>query len=105
MVKFHVGFFLSMSIFVMCAIAGQHVYSMRYWALLPFAAALASVLGLYWGVRCPRCRNSIGYLAYLPRGGPLKLSKAIAYCPFCGLCLADNIEGVRREASRESSSS
>jgi len=58
--------------------------------LVPFIGFVgfgAGVLFLYYGVRCPQCRNLIGQMMFLPKGGYFRLSRNIHFCPFCGISL------------------
>jgi hypothetical protein len=45
---------------------------------------IVSFCYLFWGVRCPKCGRSLGFIAnYM--SGPFSISKKIQYCPFCGV--------------------
>jgi hypothetical protein len=60
--------------------------------LIPFAGFGACILFLYYGVRCPKCRNSIAYLTYLPGGGAFRLSRHLQFCPFCGVSFDTEVD-------------
>jgi hypothetical protein len=62
--------------------------------LIPFAGFGAILTYLYFGVRCPNCRNSISYLSYLPKGGAFRLSKNLRFCPFCGVSLDTEVDAA-----------
>ncbi len=55
--------------------------------IVPFIGLGACILYLHYGVRCPKCRNRLAGLVYLPRGGYFRLSHALRFCPFCGVSL------------------
>ena len=58
-------------------------------ALIGFGVAFVAMIYAFFGIRCPNCRNIIGYIAMYK--GPfipdsiLKMSNKIKYCPFCGV--------------------
>jgi len=62
------------------------------WRISYVGASAALFLG--YGVRCPQCRNPIGYLMYLPGGGWFGFSKKLNFCPFCGLDLNGELKSV-----------
>jgi hypothetical protein len=66
--------------------------SLGVWTLVPFAGFAACIVYLFYGVRCPTCRNQIVGLAYLPRGGYFRISAAVRFCPFCGLSLDTEVD-------------
>ena len=51
--------------------------------LTAFLVFAACSLFLIYGIRCPRCRNAIGY-TFVGSGVPFSASK-IRYCPYCAL--------------------
>jgi hypothetical protein len=55
--------------------------------ILAFVGFGGAILYLFYGIRCPQCRNSLGQMTYLPKGGYFRLSKDLGYCPFCGISL------------------
>jgi hypothetical protein len=48
-----------------------------------FAIFLLSILYVFWGIRCPRCRNHLTPITSY--GSPFSIPKKIKYCPFCGV--------------------
>jgi len=66
--------------------------SLGVWTLVPFAGFAACIVYLFYGVRCPRCRNQIFGVAYLPRGGYFRISAAVRFCPFCGLSFDTEVD-------------
>ncbi len=59
--------------------------------IVPFVGFGACIIYLHYGVRCPKCRNRVAGLIYLPRGGYFRLSHALRFCPFCGVSLDSEI--------------
>lgn len=39
---------------------------------------------LFFKMKCPNCKNNIGYVV-MYYGGPFALSKKVKFCPFCGV--------------------
>ncbi len=61
--------------------------SLGFLVLPGFVGFGACILFIYYGVRCPSCRNPLGQLTYLPKGGYFRLSRKVCFCPFCGISL------------------
>jgi hypothetical protein len=59
-----------------------------------FAGFGACTLFLHFGVRCPKCHERIAGLVFLPRGGYFRLSKAVRFCPFCGVSMDSEVGGA-----------
>jgi len=51
-----------------------------------------SVLYLLFGIRCPRCRNPLGYAIHYPQGRWFGVSEKIRFCCFCGVELDSELE-------------
>lgn len=51
-------------------------------ALCGFAIAFFGILYSYFGIACPKCKKSWGYIAMYP--GPFSISRRMKFCPFCG---------------------
>jgi hypothetical protein len=60
--------------------------------IVPFIGFAACILYLYFGIRCPSCKNPVAYLTYMNRGGYFHLSKNIRFCPFCGIEMDSDID-------------
>ena len=54
--------------------------------VLGFAGFIGGIFYLYWGIRCPNCRGSLGSVT-VHHGGPFSISDEIRFCPFCGIAL------------------
>jgi len=74
--------FILFGLFSFTASATQ---SLALLPFIPFFGFAGCILYLYYGIRCPRCRNPVAYLTYMNRGGYFRLSKNIKFCPFCGI--------------------
>ena len=59
---------------------------------LGFGGFAVCILFLNFSVRCPKCRHRISGLAFLPAGGYFRLSKALRFCPFCGVGLDAEVD-------------
>jgi hypothetical protein len=56
-----------------------------------FLGFLACVLFVLFGLRCPNCRNNLGYTIQWPASF-WGISDKLKYCPFCGVELDKEIE-------------
>ena len=84
------AFLAMLGCFAMFALGGviaSRKSSLGLVALLGFVGFGACIFFIYYGVRCPSCRNPLGQLTYLPRGGYFRLSQNVCFCPFCGISL------------------
>jgi hypothetical protein len=61
--------------------------SLFFIPLLAFAGFAGAILFLQFGIRCPQCRNPIGQLTMLSKGGYFRISKNVGFCPYCGISL------------------
>jgi len=73
------------------AIASEK-HSLIFLPFIGFAGFVVGILFLYYGVRCPQCRNPLGHLTMLPKGGYFRLSRNVCFCPFCGISLDCGID-------------
>jgi hypothetical protein len=71
--------------FILGMILSDRLELSPFWPFIGFAVFLVSIM-LYgfWGMRCPRCKGNLGYVA-MYYGPPFSVSKKIKYCPFCGI--------------------
>ena len=76
--------------------AGGALAAQVHWSLIlvivGFVGFGACIFYLHYGIRCPKCRNPLGPLALLPKGGYFRLSERICFCPFCGISLDGEVE-------------
>ena len=59
--------------------------------IIPATVVLLWGLPMRFGLRCPRCRNYLGY-ALTVAGATFRVSDKIHLCPFCGVDLDTEIE-------------
>ena len=67
------------------ALSNEHVWAIAL-VIIAFAMFGVAMLILYCGMRCPRCRRTIG-VSITCSGGPFSISKKYNYCPCCGVSL------------------
>ncbi len=60
--------------------------------LVPLVGVAGGAIYLYGGIRCPVCYNRVGNVINMYRGGFLRLSKNIGFCPFCGIDMDSEID-------------
>ncbi len=53
---------------------------------LPIVGFAGCVLFMVFGLRCPNCKNNLGYTLSAPSMG-LGISNKLKYCPYCGVKL------------------
>jgi len=57
-----------------------------------FIVAMGLTVSLLFFVRCPSCKNNLGYALSWPTTWDLKVSDKIKFCQFCGVNLDKEIE-------------
>src|SRR3989338_8422318 len=61
-------------------------------SILAFIGFFVSVIRLCLFIRCPRCKNNLGYVICWPQTWSIaKISPKIKLCPFCGVDLDSEI--------------
>lgn len=60
-----------------------------------FAVFAAGTLYPLLFLRCPSCREAIGYTVSYS-SGPFSISRKIRFCPFCGIALDSELEPTDR---------
>jgi hypothetical protein len=60
-------------------------------AIPGFAVFVAASMYSLFLIRCPSCREAIGYTVAYP-SGPFSISRKIRFCPFCGIALDSALE-------------
>jgi hypothetical protein len=58
-----------------------------------FAIFLISILYVFWGIRCPNCRQHLTPITSY--GSPFSVSKKIKYCPFCGIDIDSELKEIK----------
>jgi len=59
--------------------------------LLAFLGFAGCVFFVLFGLRCPKCKNNLGYTIQGP-GSFWNISDKLKYCPFCGVALDKEVE-------------
>jgi hypothetical protein len=52
-----------------------------------FLVSFIAIIFLHFGIRCPNCKNLIGFIAMyrvFEFGNPFLASRKFKYCPYCG---------------------
>jgi uncharacterized membrane protein YedE/YeeE len=63
------------------------------WLFLPFFACFgASVLGIMFFLKCPRCSGSLGRGNVPFEGTSAGIRRPINYCPYCGVSLDEQMQ-------------
>ena len=87
-----IGMFCCFALFgASAALAAAH----PAFIVLPILAMFGFAGGIFflmYGVRCPQCRNQLGQLTFLPKGGYFRMSRAVCFCPFCGVNLDREVD-------------
>lgn len=65
-------------------------------AVIGYATAMVAVLGLMFRVRCPSCKENLGYALSWPATWDLSISKKIKFCQFCGKSFDNEIEAENK---------
>jgi len=58
-----------------------------------FLGFMGCVLFMLFGLRCPNCKNNLGYTIQYPSAF-WKVSDKLKFCPFCGVELDKEIEAL-----------
>ena len=58
-----------------------------------FIGAVGVLLGLY-GIKCPNCKGTLGYI-FSHSGSFFTTSKKIRFCPYCNIDLDSNLETIK----------
>jgi hypothetical protein len=68
---------------------GSHSKEFPLLIFIPFIGFGVCVLFLLFGLRCPKCKNNLGYTL---QSSFWRISKKLKFCPFCGVSLDTEIE-------------
>ena len=63
-----------------------------YLSIAGFLVRGGGILYLLLGIRCPRCRNRLGYAISYPCGRWYGISEKIRFCCFCGVELDSELD-------------
>lgn len=65
----------------------------RILSVIAFIVFMFTIFRLLFSLRCPRCRNNLGYVVcWPPTLSPAKISPKIKLCPFCGVDIDSEIK-------------
>ena len=73
-------------LFAVAAFTGQRHQHVRVLAIAPFLGGAGCVLFALYGLRCPNCKNNLGYTLN-SAGSFWNISAKLKFCPFCGVDL------------------
>ncbi len=62
--------------------------------LLAFVGLMGCVLFMLFGLRCPNCKNNLGYTIQWPATF-WRISDKLKFCPFCGVELDKDMKDLR----------
>jgi hypothetical protein len=62
--------------------------------LFAFAGLMGCVLFMLFGLRCPNCKNNLGYTIQWPATF-WRISDKLKFCPFCGVELDKDMKDLR----------
>ncbi|OGV63210.1 MAG: hypothetical protein A2283_21270 [Lentisphaerae bacterium RIFOXYA12_FULL_48_11] len=66
--------------------------------LLAFAGFMGCVFFMLFGLRCPNCKNNLGYAIQWPTSF-WGISDKLKFCPFCGVELDKEMKDLRTRPS------
>ena len=91
------GIIISISGIVFKAVTDVKIASIIF--LIGFAIVIFALFYAYFFMYCPNCNTVIGYVVMYKvpfmRASILTMSKAVKYCPFCGINLDAEFTGIR----------
>ena len=91
------GIIISISGIVFNAVTDVKIASMIF--LVGFGIVIFALFYAYFFMYCPNCNAVIGYVVMYKvpfmRTSILTMSKAVKYCPFCGISLDAEFNGTR----------
>ena len=90
------GIIISISGIVFNAVTDVKIASIVF--LLGFAIVIFALFYAYFFLYCPNCRTIIGYVVMYKvpfmRASILTKAKAVKFCPFCGISLDAEFNGI-----------
>lgn len=63
----------------------QQKNSLSILIFITFALFMFMCFYAIFGIRCPKCKGTLGYALCWPPGKWLDISRKIKFCPFCGI--------------------
>lgn len=81
--------FLCWILFAGACLTESHSRELPLLIFIPFIGFGACVLFLLFGLRCPKCKNNLGYTL---QPSFWHISEKLKFCPFCGVSLDEEIK-------------
>ncbi len=79
--------------FVLGMILSDKSTTLPIFPFIGFLVLLLSIIYVFWGIRCPNCRNRLTPITSY--GSPFSVSRKIKYCPFCAIDIDSELQEIK----------